>query len=147
VLGVLPGVLGTIQATEAIKLIVGFGEPLVGRLLTYDAMDMRFGEFQFTRRDDCAVCGIKPTITELQDAPELCSAEMLQHVLHLSPRDLQRGWMIQHCCWSMYASHTSIEAAFYRSRSMSPWHNSRLDLMNCRRIACRYLFVAAARAV
>jgi adenylyltransferase/sulfurtransferase len=89
VLGVLPGVLGTIQATEAIKLIVGFGEPLVGRLLTYDAMDMRFGEFQFTRRDDCTVCGIKPTITELQDAPELCGAEMLQHVLHLSPRDLQ----------------------------------------------------------
>jgi sulfur-carrier protein adenylyltransferase/sulfurtransferase len=89
VLGVLPGVLGMIQATEAIKLIVGFGEPLIGRLLTYDAMDMRFGEFKFARRDDCSVCAVKPTITELRDAPDLCSAETLQHVIHLSPRDLQ----------------------------------------------------------
>jgi len=64
VLGVLPGVLGTLQATEAIKLITGVGEPLVGRLLTYDALDMRFSEFRVTRRRDCAVCGDAPTITE-----------------------------------------------------------------------------------
>lgn len=89
VLGVLPGVLGLIQATEAIKLIVGFGEPLIGRLLTYDAVDMRFGEFKFARRGDCSVCAAKPTITELRDAPDLCGAETLQHVIHLSPRDLQ----------------------------------------------------------
>ena len=63
VLGVLPGVLGTIQATEAIKLITGAGEPLIGRLLTYDALEMRFNEFRFARRPDCAVCGDRPTIT------------------------------------------------------------------------------------
>ena len=57
VLGVLPGVLGALQATEAIKLVLGIGEPLVGRLLTYDALAMQWREFRFTRRADCAVCG------------------------------------------------------------------------------------------
>ncbi len=69
VLGVLPGVLGTLQATEAIKLITGAGEPLTGRLLTYDALEMRVNEFKVTRRRDCAVCGTAPTITEPQDMP------------------------------------------------------------------------------
>jgi sulfur-carrier protein adenylyltransferase/sulfurtransferase len=67
VLGVLPGVLGTLQATEAIKLITAVGEPLLGRLLTYDALEMRFSEFKVNRRRDCAVCGDTPTITEPQD--------------------------------------------------------------------------------
>src|SRR6516165_1931934 len=67
VLGVLPGVLGTLQATEAIKLITGIGEPLLGRLLTYDALEMRFTEFRVTRRRDCAVCGDTPTFTEPED--------------------------------------------------------------------------------
>jgi adenylyltransferase/sulfurtransferase len=67
VLGVLPGVLGTLQATEAIKLITGVGEPLIGRLLTYDALELRFTEFRITRRSDCAVCGDAATITEPQD--------------------------------------------------------------------------------
>ena len=69
VLGVLPGVVGTLQATEAIKLVTGIGEPLAGRLLTYDALEMRFTEFRVTRRRDCAVCGDAPTITEPRDAP------------------------------------------------------------------------------
>jgi molybdopterin/thiamine biosynthesis adenylyltransferase/rhodanese-related sulfurtransferase len=69
VLGVLPGVLGTLQATEAIKLITGVGEPLTGRLLTYDALEMRFEEFRLARRPDCAVCGDAPTITEPRDSP------------------------------------------------------------------------------
>lgn len=73
VLGVLPGVMGTIQATEAIKLIVGRGEVLTGRLLTYDALDMRFSEFRFERRRDCAVCGEHPTITAPHDAAEGCA--------------------------------------------------------------------------
>jgi len=67
VLGVLPGVLGTLQATEAIKLITGVGDPLIGRLLTYDALEMRFHEFRVARRPDCAVCGTAPTITEPRD--------------------------------------------------------------------------------
>jgi molybdopterin/thiamine biosynthesis adenylyltransferase/rhodanese-related sulfurtransferase len=64
VLGVLPGVLGALEATEAIKLITGAGTPLTGRLLTYDALELRFHEFKVARRPDCAVCGDAPTITE-----------------------------------------------------------------------------------
>ena len=89
VLGVLPGVLGTIQATEAIKLIVGAGEPLIGRLLTYDALALRFQEFAFERRSDCAVCGNRPTITEPRDSAELCSTDELAKVRRLSARELQ----------------------------------------------------------
>jgi molybdopterin/thiamine biosynthesis adenylyltransferase/rhodanese-related sulfurtransferase len=89
VLGVLPGVMGTIQATEAIKLIVGAGEPLLGRLLAYDALAMRFSEFRFSRRSDCAVCGDSPTITQPQDAIELCSADAVAGVTRLSPARLR----------------------------------------------------------
>ena len=69
VLGVLPGVLGTLQATEALKLITGIGEPLIGRLLTYDALAMAFDEFRVARRSDCAVCGTAPSITAPRDPP------------------------------------------------------------------------------
>jgi adenylyltransferase/sulfurtransferase len=68
VLGVLPGVLGAVQATEAIKLVLGIGTPLIGRLLTYDALDMQWHEFRFTQRADCAVCGDRPTIRSLADS-------------------------------------------------------------------------------
>jgi len=68
VLGVLPGVMGSLQATEAIKVILGIGEPLAGRLLVYDALSLRFQEFRFARRADCAVCGERPTITSLNDS-------------------------------------------------------------------------------
>ena len=88
VLGVLPGVMGTIQATEAIKLIVGAGEPLLGRLLTYDALAMRFDEFRFQRSADCAVCGDRPSIKAPQDAPELCTAEALSSVRTLTALEL-----------------------------------------------------------
>lgn len=63
VLGVLPGVMGSLQATEALKVLLGIGETLAGRLLTYDALTLRFDEFRFARRNDCAVCGDHPTIT------------------------------------------------------------------------------------
>ncbi|MGC3981392.1 MAG: molybdopterin-synthase adenylyltransferase MoeB [Steroidobacteraceae bacterium] len=75
VLGVLPGVMGTIQATEAIKLITGLGEPLLGRLLTYDALEMRFNEFKCAARSDCAVCGAQPSITTPQDMAAFCATE------------------------------------------------------------------------
>jgi sulfur-carrier protein adenylyltransferase/sulfurtransferase len=88
VLGVLPGVMGTIQATEAIKLIIGVGEPLLGRLLTYDALAMRFEEFRFTRRQDCAVCGDQPSIHEPADLFELCSADVMDRVRRLTPSQL-----------------------------------------------------------
>jgi sulfur-carrier protein adenylyltransferase/sulfurtransferase len=69
VLGVLPGVLGVLEATEALKLITGAGTPLTGRLVTYDALALRFQEFKVARRPDCAVCGDAPTITEPRDPP------------------------------------------------------------------------------
>ena len=84
VLGVLPGVLGAIQATEAIKILAGIGEPLVGRLLTYDALELRFVELPVTRRADCAVCGEHPTITAPRDDGEVCDAAALSQVRRLS---------------------------------------------------------------
>jgi len=84
VLGVLPGVMGVIQATEALKLIVGAGDLLVGRLLTYDALGLRFSEFKFTRRFDCAVFGDHPSIRAPADLPQLCSAEDIAAVTRVS---------------------------------------------------------------
>jgi adenylyltransferase/sulfurtransferase len=72
VLGVLPGVIGTIQATEAIKLILGAGQPLVGRLLLYDAFNMRFRELKLRRDPACPVCGDHPTVTALIDYDQFC---------------------------------------------------------------------------
>ncbi len=88
VLGVLPGVLGCLQATEAIKLLLGIGEPLLGRLLTYDALALRFSEFRFQRRSDCAVCGEHPRITAPLDPPGFCAATELAQVLELTPAQL-----------------------------------------------------------
>ena len=89
VLGVLPGVLGAIQATEAIKLIVGVGKPLVGRLVVYDALELQFREFAFERRTDCAVCGDRPTITEPRDPPQACDAETAGRIRRLHADELR----------------------------------------------------------
>jgi adenylyltransferase/sulfurtransferase len=72
VLGVLPGLIGCIQATEAVKLILGRGEPLVGRLLLYDALQMTFREFKVRRNPKCPVCGEAPTIKQLIDYEQFC---------------------------------------------------------------------------
>ena len=72
VLGILPGTIGLVQATEAVKLILGVGEPLIGRLLLYDALAMRFRELKLRRNPECPVCGDHPTITELIDYQEFC---------------------------------------------------------------------------
>lgn len=61
----LPGVIGTIQATEAVKLLLGIGEPLIGRLLTYDALGMRFREVKLRRDPNCPLCGTAPSIRDL----------------------------------------------------------------------------------
>ena len=89
VLGVLPGVLGTLQATEAIKLIVSIGTPLIGRLLTYDALELRFQELRATRRADCTVCGEHPTILAPSDPPGFCTTEELGQVRSMTARQLQ----------------------------------------------------------
>jgi sulfur-carrier protein adenylyltransferase/sulfurtransferase len=89
VLGVLPGIMGSLQAAEAVKLLAGIGEPLVGRLLTFDALAMRWQEFRFARRSDCAACGDRPVITN----PAASAASLLDNsstrVERLDPFSLQ----------------------------------------------------------
>jgi adenylyltransferase/sulfurtransferase len=72
VLGILPGLIGCIQATEGVKLILGKGSPLIGRLLLYDALTMKFQEFKVRRNPKCPMCGDKPTITQLIDYEQFC---------------------------------------------------------------------------
>ncbi len=79
VLGILPGTVGLIQATETVKLILGIGEPLVGRLLLYDALAMRFRELKLRRNTECPVCGDHPTIRELIDYQEFCGIPNQPH--------------------------------------------------------------------
>lgn len=73
VLGVLPGVIGTMQATEAIKIVLGVGQPLVGRLLQYDSLSMSVRTFKLPKDPDCSVCGSSPTITEYVDYEGFCA--------------------------------------------------------------------------
>jgi len=73
VLGVLPGVIGSLQASEALKLALGIGEPLIGRLLLFDALTANFDEVKLRRDPDCPVCGEQPTITEYVDYVEFCA--------------------------------------------------------------------------
>jgi adenylyltransferase/sulfurtransferase len=72
VLGILPGLVGVIQATEVIKLILGKGEPLIGRLLLVDALSMRFRELKLRKNPECPVCGTHPTVTKLIDYEQFC---------------------------------------------------------------------------
>src|SRR6187431_163428 len=72
VLGVLPGVIGVIQATEAIKLILGIGSALIGRFLIFDALNMKFRELKLRRDPECPVCGDHPTVTKLIDYEQFC---------------------------------------------------------------------------
>jgi len=76
VLGVVPGIIGTIQATEALKLILKAGESLVGRLLVLDALRMKFREVRLKRDPDCPVCGDNPSIRELQDYEQFCGTKL-----------------------------------------------------------------------
>ncbi len=100
VFGVLPGVIGTIQATEAIKLVTGIGSPLVGRLLTYDALQMRFQELRLRRDPSCAVCGEAPTVRALVDYDAFCGASARPAVeppaadtaFHVTPQELHARW-------------------------------------------------------
>ena len=72
----LPGVIGVVMATEAVKLLVGTGKPLIGRLLMYDALNMKFRELKVPRDQSCPICGENPTITELiSDYVEFCEID------------------------------------------------------------------------
>jgi len=92
VLGVLPGIVGTIQANEAIKLIIGIGEPLIGRLLMIDALVPSFRELRIERDRNCPVCGENPSIRELIDYEEFCglSRGEAREELEVSPEELKQ---------------------------------------------------------
>ncbi|HKO04681.1 MAG TPA: molybdopterin-synthase adenylyltransferase MoeB [Candidatus Acidoferrales bacterium] len=94
VLGVLPGIVGSIQAMETIKLILDKGETLVGRLLLFDALQMRFREVKLRKNPDCPVCGSHPTVTKLIDYQEFCGirgeeAASTVSVPEITPRELK----------------------------------------------------------
>lgn len=79
VLGVLPGTVGAMQATEAIKLILGVGDPMIGRLMLYDALTMGFDEVRLRKNPNCPVCGENPTLTDLIDYEEFCGMPAHDH--------------------------------------------------------------------
>ena len=99
VLGILPGIVGCIQANEAVKLILGIGEPLIGRLLLFDALGMKFRELKLRKDPACPVCGANRTITELIDYEEFCGvgrgnetpAESEEHqpMREITPKELK----------------------------------------------------------
>ncbi len=72
-LGVLPGIIGLVQATEAVKILLGAGQTLVGRLLLYDALGLKFREFPLQKDPACPLCGTQPTIDKLVDYEAFCS--------------------------------------------------------------------------
>src|SRR6059036_3016091 len=96
VLGVLPGIIGVMQAIEAVKLIIGIGEPLIGRMIAFDALKMKFREFKLRKDPKCPVCGENPTITELIDYDQFCgipqakaAEEEETHVPHITVQELK----------------------------------------------------------
>ena len=91
VLGVLPGVMGSIQATEALKILLGIGETLAGRLLVYDALSLRFEEFRFARRPGCAACGDRPSITSLAVHEDAALSQISEWTPQQLADELKRG--------------------------------------------------------
>ncbi len=95
VLGVLPGVVGSLQAMEAIKLVLAVGDPMVGRLLVFDALELSFREMKLRKNPDCPVCGDQPTQTELVDYDAFCGVEpepsppSSESLPQVSPRELR----------------------------------------------------------
>ena len=95
VLGVLPGIVGTIQAAETLKLLIGKGQPLVGRLLLFDALGMKFRELKLRKNPDCPVCGTHRTLTKLIDYAEFCGIRgeeaptTVTNIPEITPKDLK----------------------------------------------------------
>lgn len=90
VLGVLPGLIGVVQATEAVKLLLGLGAPLLGRLLLFDALELRFREIKVRRDPRCAICGEHPTLTTLMNQPQTCSTSPA-HPDEVSVQDMHQA--------------------------------------------------------
>jgi len=98
VLGVLPGTIGTLQAAETIKLILGIGKPLIGKLLFYDALTMEMQPIQLKKNPACAVCGEEPTITSISDTPDIYDSSprpvAIPDALQVSPSTLA-SWLAE----------------------------------------------------
>ncbi len=94
VLGILPGVVGTLQATEVVKYLLGVGQGLLGRLLLFDALAMRFREMKIGKAPDCSICGPNPTVTELVDYHQFCSISVPTGPTHpeVTPVEFVRLW-------------------------------------------------------
>ena len=94
VLGVLPGIIGSIQAMETIKLILGAGQPLIGRLVLFDALKLQFRELKLEKDPDCPVCGTHPTVTELIDYQAFCGigAEPSYDGVEITAQELRDEW-------------------------------------------------------
>jgi len=94
VLGVLPGIIGSIQAMETIKLILGAGQPLIGRLVLFDALKLQFRELKLEKDPDCPVCGSHPTVTELIDYQAFCGigAEPSYDGAEITAQELRDEW-------------------------------------------------------
>jgi molybdopterin/thiamine biosynthesis adenylyltransferase/rhodanese-related sulfurtransferase len=91
VMGVLPGIMGSIQAIESMKLMVGIGDPLFGRLLVFNATDMTFNELRFKKNPDCPVCGQQPTVRKLIDYEEFCGVRKAAPLVEeVGPMELKR---------------------------------------------------------
>ena len=96
VLGVLPGIIGSLQANEVIKLIVGVGDPLIGRLVLFDALKLKFRELKLRKNPDCPICSDHPTQTELIDYEQFCGidpqAEAVEQAFEISAPELKQ-WL------------------------------------------------------
>ncbi|MDF1740860.1 MAG: molybdopterin-synthase adenylyltransferase MoeB [Verrucomicrobiales bacterium] len=90
VLGVLPGIVGSLQANEAIKLILGIGEPLIGRLVHFDALAFRFREIKLRKDSECAVCGTNPTITDLKEIEFACAMSDQKELREIDVHQLKK---------------------------------------------------------
>ena len=119
VLGVLPGLMGVVQATEVIKLIIGLGEPLIGRMLSYDALQMRTREFQLLRDPDCPACGARRSIRDLSAHREAAASCALAAVPEITAQDLQQ-WLER----SDYAGGTPL---LLDVREQAEWDSCRID--------------------
>jgi len=89
VLGVLPGIIGTLQANEALKIILEIGDLMVGRFLLFDALSMEFSELKIQKNENCVVCGSNPTVTELIDYKQFCGIDSVTHKIEYAEMDVK----------------------------------------------------------
>jgi hypothetical protein len=136
---VLPGIIGTLQAIEAVKLILGIGEPLNGRLLHFDALAMRFRQFNLKHDPQCPVCGDSPTITEPIDYQQFCglpstdAGEVEEHevatISVTSSRNVEGQRQTNLSSW-MFENLSNTTSATSQRQPSSHWANCQIASLN-----------------